>query len=73
MGQIRHELRELFRRLVRQKENEIEEDHLMPDHVQMMISIPPKYAVSRVIGFIKGKGAIHIARTYGGWKRNYAG
>ena len=45
----------------------------MPDHVHMMISIPPKYAVSQVIGFIKGKSAIHIARTYGGRKRNFVG
>lgn len=41
------------------------EGHLMPDHVHMMISIPPKYAVSQVIGFIKGKSAIHLARVYG--------
>ena len=53
---------EVFRRLARQKESEIEEGHLMPDHVHMMISIPPKYAVSQVIGFIKGKSAIDIAR-----------
>ncbi len=72
-GQIRKELGEVFRRLARQKESEIEEGHLMPDHVHMMISIPPKYAVSQVIGFIKGKSAIHIARMYGGRKRNYVG
>ena len=51
----------------------IEEGHLMPDHVHMMISIPPKYAVSQVVGFIKGKSAIHIARVYAGRKRNYVG
>ncbi len=45
----------------------------MPDHVHFMISIPPKYSVSQVIGFIKGKSAIHIARTYVGRKRNYVG
>lgn len=45
----------------------------MPDHVHMMISIPPKYAVSQVVGFIKGKSAIHIARVYAGRKRNYVG
>ena len=72
-GQIRHELGEVFRRLARQKESEIEEGHLMPDHVHMMISIPPKYAVSQVIGFIKGKSAIHIARVYAGRKSNYVG
>jgi REP element-mobilizing transposase RayT len=47
------------------QESRIEEGHLMPDHVHMMISIPPKYAVSQVVGFIKGKSAIHLARTYG--------
>ena len=45
----------------------------MPDHVHMMISIPPKYAVSQVIGFIKGKSAIHIARAYMGKRRNFVG
>jgi putative transposase len=45
----------------------------MPDHVHMMISIPPKYAVSQVIGFIKGKSAIHLARVYGEKKRNFVG
>ena len=45
----------------------------MPDHVHMMISIPPKYAVSQVVGFIKGKSAIHLARVYGERKRNFVG
>jgi putative transposase len=72
-GQIRKELGDVFRRLARQRESIIEEGHLMADHVHMMISIPPKYAVSQVIGFIKGKSAIHIARMYGGRKRNYIG
>ena len=73
VGQIRKELGDVFRRLARQKESVIEEGHLMSDHVHMMISIPPKYAVSQVIGFIKGKSAIHIARVYAGRKRNYVG
>ena len=72
-GQIRREIGEVFHRLARQKESLIEEGHLMPDHVHMMISIPPKYAVSQVVGFIKGKSAIHIARMYAGRKRNYVG
>ncbi len=72
-GQVRKELGDVFRRLARQKESVIEEGHLMSDHVHMMISIPPKYAVSQVIGFIKGKSAIHIARVYAGRKRNYVG
>jgi len=45
----------------------------MPDHAHMMISIPPKYAVSQATGVIKGKGAIHLARVYGERKRNFAG
>jgi putative transposase len=45
----------------------------MPDHVHMMISIPPKYAVSQVVGFIKGKSAIHLARSYGERTRNFVG
>ena len=72
-GQIRRDLGDVFRRLAEQKESRIEEGHLMPDHVHMMISIPPKFAVSQVVGFIKGKSAIHIARTYAERKRNYVG
>ena len=72
-GELKQHLGEVFRRLALQKESRIEQGHLMPDHVHMMISIPPKYAVSQVVGFIKGKGAIHLARTYGERKRNFAG
>ena len=71
-GQIRRELGDVFRRLARQKESEIEVGHLMVDHVHMMISIPPKYAVAQVIGFMKGKSAINIARTYMGRRRNFS-
>ena len=63
-GELRQHLGEVFRRLAMQKECRVEEGHLMPDHVHMMISIPPKYAVSQVIGYIKGKSAIHLARVY---------
>jgi putative transposase len=72
-GQLRVHLGEVFRTLARQKECRIEEGHLMPDHVHMMISIPPKYAVSQVVGFIKGKSAIHLARVYGERKRSFVG
>jgi len=72
-GQIRRELGEVFHRLARQKESLIEEGHVMPDHVHMMISIPPKYAVAQVVGYIKGKSAIHIARQFAGKTRNYVG
>ena len=72
-GRIRRELGEVFHRLAGQKESRIEEGHVMPDHVHMMLSVPPKYAVSQVVGYIKGKSAIHVARTYLGRQRNYAG
>ena len=70
---LRKHLGEVFHRLAGQKESRIEEGHLMPDHVHMLISIPPKYAVSQVVGFIKGKSAIHVARVYGERKRNFVG
>jgi putative transposase len=59
--------------LAQQKESRIEEGHLMIDHVHMLIAIPPKYAVSQVVGYIKGKSAIHLARVYGERKRNFVG
>src|SRR5258708_15931475 len=59
-GGLRRHLAEVFRKLAQQKESRIEEGHLMPDHVHRVISIPPKYAVSQVVGFIKGKSAIHL-------------
>ena len=62
-----------LRRLAEQKESQIEEGHLRPDHVHLMIAMPPKYAVSQVIGYIKGKSAIHLARAYGERKRNFVG
>jgi putative transposase len=71
--QLRQHLGEVFRRLAVQKESRIEEGHLMSDHVHTMIAIPPKYAVSQVIGYIKGKSAIHLARVYGERKRNFVG
>ena len=70
---LRKHLGEVFRRLALQRESRILEGHLMPDHVHMLISIPPKYAVSQVIGYIKGKSAIHLARVYGEKKRNFVG
>jgi putative transposase len=72
-GHLRHHLGDVFRALAAQKESHIEEGHLMADHVHMLISIPPKYAVAQVVGFIKGKSAIHIARTYTGRRRNFVG
>jgi putative transposase len=49
------------------------EGHLCNDHIHLLISIPPKYSVAQVIGFIKGKSAIHIARIYLGQKKNFTG
>jgi putative transposase len=72
-GEIRKFLGPIFHELARQKECRIVEGHLMPDHVHMCIEIPPKYAVSSVIGFLKGKSAIAIARQFGGKQRNFAG
>jgi putative transposase len=71
--ELRRYLGEVFLRLAEQKESQIKEGHLRPDHVHMMIAIPPKYAVSQVIGFIKGKSAIHLARVYGERKQNFVG
>src|SRR5215475_3933669 len=70
---LRKYLGEVFRRLAEQKESRVEEGHLMSDHVHMMLRIPPKYAVSQVVGFIKGKSAIHLARVYGERKRSFVG
>jgi putative transposase len=72
-GELRRHLGEVFRQLALQKESRIEEGHLLPDHVHMLIAIPPKYAVAQVVGFIKGKSAIHLARVYGERKRNFVG
>ena len=71
--QLRQHLGEVFRKLAEQRESRVEEGHLLPDHVHMLISIPPKYAVSQVVGFIKGKSAIHLARVYGEHRRNFTG
>ena len=72
-GELRKHLGDIFRDLAGRRECRIEEGHLHPDHVHMMISIPPKYAVSQVIGYIKGKSAIHIARAFLGKQRNFPG
>ena len=63
----------IFRELARERESRIVEGHLCPDHVHMLIEIPPKYAVSQVIGYIKGKSAIAIARRFTGRQKNFSG
>jgi putative transposase len=72
-GQLRVQMGEILRELARQKESRVVEGHLMPDHVHMRISIPPKYAVASVAGFIKGKSAKHIARSFMGRRKNFVG
>ena len=80
-GQLRRELGPVLRELAQHRESEILEGHLLSDHVHVLltqwaqsaISIPPKYAVSQVVGYIKGKSAIQIARTYMGRQRNFTG
>ena len=72
-GPLRKYLGSLFKDLASQRECEIIEGHLLPDHVHILISIPPKYAVAQVVGFIKGKSAIHIASTYMGRRKNFTG
>ena len=71
--ELRQYLRPVFHELARQKECQIIEGHLLVDHVHICIEIPPKYAVSSVIGFLKGKSAIAIARRFKGKQRNFEG
>jgi len=80
-GKVRRQLGEIFHALARQKEWQILEGHLKPDPVPMCIAIPPKYPVASVIGFLKGKSAIAVARRCGReqnftgehlWARGYA-
>ena len=71
--ELRRYLGDVLRRLAQRRESEVEEGHLMIDHVHLMLSIPPKYSVADVIGYIKGKSAIHIARNFAGRPRNFVG
>ena len=71
--ELRRHLGEVFRKLALQKESNVEEGHLMPDHVHMLLSIPPKYAVSQVVGYIKGGARSTLARVYAERKRNFVG
>lgn len=71
--ELRHYLGSLLKELVSQKECKIEEGHLMSDHFHILISISPKYSVSQVVGFIKGKSGISIARNYMGRRKNFTG
>ena len=72
-GELKQYLGDVFHELARQRESRIEEGHLRSDPVHILISIPPKYAVAQVVGFIKGKSAINIARNYLGRRSNFTG
>jgi len=72
-GELRRDLGKVLRTLASQKECKIEEGHLLPDHVHILISIPPKHSVAQVVGYMKGKSAIHIARNFFDHKRNFVG
>ncbi len=72
-GRLRQHLGPVFRQLAERKECRVEAGHVCVDHVHMLLAIPPKYAVAQVIGYIKGKSAIHLARTYGERRRNFVG
>jgi putative transposase len=72
-GQLRRELGPVLKELALQRESKIEEGHMRVDHVHMLVSIPPKYSVAQVVGYIKGKSAIYVARRYRGKRRNFAG
>ena len=72
-GSIRQELGPIIRELAQQKEGQVEEGHLMADHVHIMLSVPPKYSVSGVVGYIKGKSAIAIARRFMDRRKNFVG
>ena len=72
-GEIRRYLGPVFHELARQKECTILEGHMVQDHVHMLIAIPPKYAVSQIVGYIKGKSAIAVARQFSGRNRNFNG
>lgn len=72
-GKIRKFLGGVFRELASQRRSEILEGHMVQDHVHMMIKIPPKYAVAEVVGYMKGKSAIAVARQFSGRAKNFNG
>ena len=72
-GAVAKYLGKIFHELAQQRESRIVEGHLCPDHIHMLIEIPPKYAVEQVVGYIKGKSAIAIARNFMGRQKNFTG
>ena len=72
-GRLREQLGAVLRQLALRRESRVEEGHLLVDHVHMLVSIPPKYSVAQVIGYLKGESAIHIAREFADRPRNFVG
>lgn len=70
-GQIKADVGKILRRLCEMKEIEIIEAELCPDHVHMLVSIPPKYSVAQVVGYLKGKSALMIFDRYANLKYKY--
>ncbi len=72
-GKIRKFLGPVFHELASQRGASIIEGHMVKDHVHMLITIPPKYSVAEVVGYLKGKSAIAVARQFSGRQRNFNG
>ena len=65
-GSLRGEIGKILRDLCRQKEIELVKGNALPDHVHLLLSVPPKYSVANMVGFLKGKSAIRINRDLSG-------
>jgi putative transposase len=72
-GRTRKQIGKIIRQLCRQKDVELVEGHAMPDHIHLVLSIPPKHSVAMVVGYLKGKSAIHIHRKMLGVKKGFTG
>jgi putative transposase len=72
-GNVRKFLGPVFHELASQRGSTIVEGHMVQDHVHMLMKIPPKYSVAEVVGYLKGKSAIAVARQFGGRQRNFNG
>jgi putative transposase len=72
-GRIRTEVGKIIRQLCRQKDVELIEGHAMRDHIHLVLSVPPKYSIAMVVGYLKGKSAIHIHRKVYGTKQGFTG
>ena len=72
-GRTRKEIGKIVRQLCRQKDVELVEGHAMPDHIHLVLSFPPKHSIAMVVGYLKGKSAIHIHRKMLGVKKGFTG